>query len=275
MNYIRSTRRPAATAAFSILALLALSFASQAGAVRPPSPARELDNLELLLEPVPEYARYYILIFGSQSTPKRPRQTHTWATMVKTEERPGEPPLVCEVYTISWTPASGIVRPMRFRVETGKNLDLWTSVAGAKEYDKHIALWGPYETWQGLYRRFVTQSEFLSSGGLGYQCIDGFGESARMGNGCNCFHAISDMDPEFDRRQYPLFFYGNAASANIVRQIMTRPILIHPCVTHDWLIEALGLCPSQFTQKRYRGPVVEFSPEAIRTRSSASVRVEW
>lgn len=268
MKRAHSLQRPVAAATLSVISLLVLGVISHAGPVQPPSPARELNNLAMLAESVPENTHFYILIFGSQSLPKRPRYTHTWATMVRTREVPGEPPVVCEVHTISWTPASGVVRPLRFQVEPGLNLDLWTTIAGARSDHERVSLWGPYESWHGLYRRFVTQAEFLETGAIGYQCIDGFGESARFGNGSNCYHAISDMDPEFDRRQYPLFFYGNAASVNIVRQIMKRPVLIHPQVTHDWLIEALCLDEYKFTRKRYKGPVVEFSPEAILARGS-------
>lgn len=71
------------------------------------------------------------------------------------------------------------------------------------------------------------------------------------------------MDPQFDRRQYPLLFYGNPASKNIVRQMFERPILVHPQQTHDWLIPALGLDRYPIVHRRYDGPVKEYSPEAV------------
>jgi hypothetical protein len=110
----------------------------------------------------------------------------------------------------------------------------------------------------------VTQKEFLDTGMLGYQCTDEFGEAARTGNGSNCFHALSDMDPQFDRRQYPLLFYGDAAAKNIVRQLYVRPILIHPYQTHDWLIPAIGLDHYPIVRRQYHGTAKEFSPEALR-----------
>jgi hypothetical protein len=129
---------------------------------------------------------------------------------------------------------------------------------------EHVALWGPFETWHGIYQRFVTQQAFLESGVIGYQCTDEIGEAARTGTGCDCFHAISDMDPQFDRRRYPLISYGYPASANIVRQIAERPILIHPGQTHDWLIPVLGLDHYPIIHRQYHGPTEEFSPEAVR-----------
>jgi hypothetical protein len=245
-----------------LLVLYASGCAGQA--VRPPTPARDLSVEELLAAPKPEYEHYYILVFGSQTTPRIPRYTHTWATVVKTTELPGSPPQVTEVHTISWLPATLEVRPLRFWVEKGTNLDLDTTLREVLHNGEHVSLWGPFETWHGLYERFVTQKGFLESGVIGYQCTDGFGEAARTGTGCNCFHALSDMDVQFDRRQYPLLFYGNPASQNIVRQICERPILIHPQQTHDWLIPALGLDHYSIVHRRYHGPATEFSPEALR-----------
>ena len=49
--------------------------------------------------PKPEYEHYYILVFGSQTTPRIPRYSHTWAAVVKTTALPGSPPQVTEVHT--------------------------------------------------------------------------------------------------------------------------------------------------------------------------------
>jgi hypothetical protein len=245
--------------------LLVALFASGCarGGVRPPSPARELSIESLLALPQPEHEHYYILIFGSQWPVRIPRYTHTWATVVKTIELPDCPPQVIEAHTISWMPATLRIRPFACHVEQGVNLDLCTTINDVQRHHERISLWGPYETWRGLYTRFATQSDFLDGGGIGYQCTDEFGEAARKGNGSNCFHALSDMDPQFDRRQYPLLFYGDAASKNIVRQIFARPILINPYQTHDWLIGAIGLDCTRIVRRNYHGPTKEFSPEAI------------
>jgi hypothetical protein len=244
--------------------LVLCAFGCASRAVRPPTPARDLTVEELLAKPTPENEHYYILVFGSQTTPRIPRYTHTWATVVKTTELPGSPPQVDEVHTISWLPATLEVRPFRFWVEKGSNLDVDTTLKTVLHNGEHVSMWGPYETWHGLYDRFLTQAAFLESGVIGYQCTDEIGEAARTGMGCDCFHAISDVDPEFDRREYPLIFYGYRASQNIVRQISERPILIHPEQTHDWLIPALGLDHYPITHRQYKGETKEFSPEALR-----------
>jgi hypothetical protein len=248
--------------AWIMLVLCAFGCASRA--VRPPTPARDLNVEAMLATPKPENEHYYVLVFGSQTTPRIPRYTHTWATVVKTTELPGSPPQVTEVHTISWLPATLEVRPLRFWVEKGSNLDVDTTLRTVLHNSEHVSLWGPYETWHGLYERFLTQTAFLESGVIGYQCTDDIGEAARTGMGCDCFHAISDVDPEFDRREYPLLFYGYRASQNIVRQISERPILIHPEQTHDWLIPALGLDHYPIVHRQYKGQAKEFSPEAVR-----------
>jgi hypothetical protein len=244
-----------------LLVLLASGCASRT--VRPPSPARDLSIQSPLAAKHPEHERYYVLIFSSQLPVRIPRFTHTWVTIVKTTELPGAPPQVTDVHTISWMPATLRIRPFRPWVETGANLDLTTSLQEMLRHRERASLWGPYETWHGFYQRFATQQAFLDAGGIGYQCTDQFGEAARKGDGCNCFHAISDMDPQFDRRQYPLLSYGDPAGKNIVRQLFARPILIHAPQTHDWLIPALGLDCYPIVRRQYDCPAKEFSPEAI------------
>jgi hypothetical protein len=161
-------------------------------------------------------------------------------------------------------PATLNIHPYRRWVEEGGNLTLETTIDDVRSHGERISLWGPYETWHGLYERFATQKAFLDAKAIGYQCTDQFGEAARTGAGSNCFHAISDMDPLFDRRQYPILFYGDAAAQNIVKQLFGRPILIHGCQTHDWLIPALGIDCRPIVRRAYQGPAREFSPEAVR-----------
>jgi hypothetical protein len=230
-------------------------------AVRPPSPARDLPAEELLAGGLPN-ERYYVIMFGAQNVIRIPRFTHSWLTMVRvTQSSESDQPVIDE-QTISWMPASLVIRPYSLSTEPGVNLGLHETIGEVRKHHERISMWGPYEIWHGSWKRLVTQKAFLESGALGYQCNDSFGEAARRGNGCNCFHAITDVDPVYDRRQYPLFFFGDAASRNIVRQIAQRPILIHPEQTHDWLIPALGLDCYPIVRRQYRGPTRDFSLEA-------------
>jgi hypothetical protein len=245
--YARNSRTASAVKISALAAMLIVPIAScfaaerDGRAVRPPSPATRIRFQDLEIEPAPPGERYYTLIFGSQSTPLRPRYTHTWVTVVRVSDQgPGKPPQI-EPLTISWMPATLDIHPMRFRVECGVNLDLQQSLENAVAHQERISMWGPFEMRTGVYRKFLIQREFMMSGRVGYQCIDSIGEAARMGNGCDCIHALTDMDSMFGRREYPLTKFGDKASENIVKVIMQRDILINPAQTHDWLMPVLGL----------------------------------
>ena len=56
-------------------------------------------------------------MFGSQSTPKLPRYTHTWVTVVRVAVGPGGRPEV-EQHSISWMPATLDIDPLRGRASS-------------------------------------------------------------------------------------------------------------------------------------------------------------
>jgi hypothetical protein len=239
-------------------------------AIRPPSPATSLKVGDLLATPAPAGERYYLVVFGSQSTPKVPRHTHTWATVVRAFASAGRAEPALEVSTISWMPATLEIHPGRLTVEPGTNLTLEFTIQEMLRHKERIAIWGPYEIWHGNYQRFITQKAFLESGQIGYQCIDSVGEATRCGNGCDCIHAVTDMDPQFGRQHYPLRRFGEAASEYIVEQLLERPVVINAPQTHDWLIPALGLDNHPISRRLYTGVAVPFSPEAVLQQSMSA-----
>lgn len=245
--------------------ILSLCAAGGAGcaslAKQTPTPANDIP-VTAALEPSPPGERYFLLVFGSESRPKRAKYTHTWATVARVVETPGGP--VVEPHTISWMPATLDIRPFSRRVEPGTNLGLAFTIEEMLRNDEHVSVWGPYEVGHGLYRRFLVQKQFMESGRVGYQCIDAVGEAARTGNGCDCIHAVTDLDPLFDRTRYPLAYFGEAASRHIVRQIHERPVIIRPGECHDWLLPLLGIDKYPIERQTWRGPVVEFTPENFR-----------
>jgi hypothetical protein len=194
--------------------------------------------------------RYYIIVYGSQSRPRVPRYTHTWATVVKTQEVPGCAPEVAEVHTISWMPADLDIQPWRFTPEPGRNLELHETIRFALAERERVSQWGPYEIRPRSYRRFLLQKAYIESGQVGYQCIDTLGEGAD-GSACDCIHAITDMDPQFQRGYYRLTRFGDAGSAFIVRQLFERDVLINPGLTHDWLNGLLGLSCYPIVHRTY------------------------
>jgi len=220
---------------------------------QPDTPARHFSYMELN-QPAPPGERYYLLIFGAQSTPKIPRYTHTWVTVVRAREAgPGACPAI-EHHSISWMPATLYIRTWWPCVEPGVNLSLHESIRMAEGYCERVSLWGPYEIPPGVYRKFLIQKDFIDSGAIGYQCIDSIGEAARTGDGGNCIHAVSDADAMFTRQAYPLSFFGDSASRNILRQLVLRGVIQDVETTHDWLLPALQLDQHPIVRRAYESP---------------------
>lgn len=231
---------------FGALTLLAAGCALNA--VRPPTPAADLDAASLNYAEPGE--RFYVLIFGSQNFPKKPAYSHTWATVARAVDRPGQPPLL-DVHTISWLPATLDIHPLDFSVERGTNLSLHETITYARRNRERVSVWGPYECRPSLFRRFLVQKGFLESGRVGYQCVDNLGEAARTGDGCDCIHALSDMDPEYGRANYPLIWFGDSASEHLANRLRERGSLLNPEVEHDWVLDALGLSGCSLVRRHF------------------------
>jgi hypothetical protein len=230
-------------------------------AKKTPTPAAQLRTEELAALPHPANERYYLLLFGSNDVLRRPKYTHTWATVVRTVCTPGGgEPVVAEVVTISWLPVGLDIHPLDFCVEPGQNVELHETIRNSLQTGQNIAMWGPYEVWHGFHTRFGVQKAFLDSERVGYQMIDTVGEAARTGNGCDCIHAISDMDPQYPRWRYPLAVYGIPATANLVRRLMHAGVFIDPPATHDWLIPRLGLDRYPIECRQYLGRAKPYVP---------------
>src|SRR5262245_13593145 len=234
-----------------------------------PTPAAQLTADDLDRIPKPPDERYFLILFGSDDITRWPAYVHTWATLVRVRTSdigacgtvtPGRIDPALDVHTISWLPTKGEISPLYFCVEPGKNFDLHASLKNSLDTNQRIAMWGPYEVWHGFANRFLIHKAFLDSGAVGYQCIDSIGEAAKRGNGCDCIHAVTDMDPIYSRLRYPLLFYGRPATANVVRRLMLSPIFIDPPTTYDWLIPRLGLSEYPIERRQYRGRVEPHIP---------------
>lgn len=231
---------------FVLLSLLPINGCA-AIAVQTPSPARQIDTSGIVAEPGEQF---YVIVFGSERTTRLPRFTHSWATFIRVSEQGlGREPSV-EAHTISWVPATLDTRTLSLKTEEGANLNLHQSLCNAISTGQHVAQWGPYECRPSLYFRALVQKQFLESGQVGYQCIDTVGEAGRTGNGCDCIHAITDMDPLFSRTQYALIRYGIAASRFMVGELGRRD-LINASRTHNWLNQRLGLHCYPISHRRY------------------------
>ena len=229
-------------------------------AKKTPTPAAQIDDRVLARVPAPPNERYYLIMFASENALHQPKYSHTWGTLVRAISSPecSEPSL--EVQTISWLPTTLEIDATSRHVEPGTNFDLHVTMKEMLRTKQKIEMWGPYEVWHGFAYRFKMQKDYLESGAVGYQCNDMMGEAARLGNGCDCIHAIADMDPLYPRWRYPLAFYGPSATANLVRRFMHSPVTIDARQTHDWLICRLGLNDYPMERRTYRGRIDPYVP---------------
>jgi hypothetical protein len=117
--------------------------------------------------------RYYIILFGSQSTPRLARFTHTWATFVKTRGEGGDASKyqISEIFTISWMPADLKVRALRLRPQEGVNLDLESTLSHSLERQR-VSEWGPFEISPMIYNLALERKAELESGAVRYKAID-------------------------------------------------------------------------------------------------------
>lgn len=189
---------------------------------------------------------YYVMIFGSESSPKRARYTHTWATIVRSttdDANPAAPPTL-ESLTISWMPRNLRIRPLALRPECGVNLSLQATIRDCRCKGECVAMWGPFdydpEIGPTLFEKVRRQVARLESGCVLYKCIDpdtGSGASYIS----NCIHAVTDLDPHLPRPSYnELTNYGMDASRHLMN-IMASRNRFDPQDRHEWVAQALGI----------------------------------
>jgi hypothetical protein len=209
-------------------------------------------------QPAPN-EHYYVLVWASQRIPKSPAHTHTFATVIHTAEQGPGNVKVLGSHTISWLPATLDIKTLALRPEPGVNLTLQESLDWVQKDGQHVFLWGPYECRASVYRRFLIQKEFMETSGIGYQCVDNIGEAARLGNGCNCIHSITDADPEFGRENYPLIWFGDSASEHLALRLRKLGSIINPEIEHDEILAALGLCEYQIRRRHFDDHLIDFA----------------
>jgi hypothetical protein len=181
---------------------------------------------------------YYVLIFGSQSSPKLLRYTHTWATFVKATGEGSDPAgYTLEAHTISWLPATLDVRVWAARPETGVNLPLEQSLQAVYARGENVNLWGPFQIGPQVWNRSLEIRQILESGTVQYRAISGPMNLLIS----DCIHAVAAVDPEFGRGHYPLIRIGKPASRYAARQLKLRGQYDNTSVDHSWLIPRLGL----------------------------------
>jgi hypothetical protein len=180
---------------------------------------------------------YFLMVFGSQQTPNNPNYAHSWATFVRAAgEGPCPPAAALEAHTISWLPASLIIRTRALHPECGHNFDLHPTVRYVLHNDERVSMWGPYSIDRELYCRALRQVGLLESGEVRYKAVDAGYPSDRVSN---CIHAVSSITEGYRLRVLSPG-WGEPASYFITREL--EPWIVD-CDQHKykWVSTALGL----------------------------------
>jgi hypothetical protein len=180
---------------------------------------------------------YFVAIFAAQRMPNIPKYSHSFATFVRVVSDPARPTSCCvESHTISWLPETLDIHVARVRPETGRNLDLQTTLKAVESMGDRVSLWGPYRIRQELYDRALVQIARLESGVVRYKAVDAF---YRTSNASNCIHALSDLADDRGRLRISSPGFGEVASFYITRRY--EPWIIDPEQAHPWVGDLLGL----------------------------------
>jgi hypothetical protein len=202
---------------------------------------------------------HYLMVFGSQRVPPRPKYAHTFATFVRaTGTGPCAENYSLEVHTISWVPRTLDIRVGALLPECGVNLDLDATLRWALATDQRVSLWGPYQIDQDLYERALAQISLLESGRVRYKALD-FGY--RTASVSNCIHAVSSLAQGYRPHAATLFF-GEAASYLVLCRL--APWVIDCSRTHPWVSSRLGLDQYPLVRRPFEHPRGGLIREPIR-----------
>ena len=197
---------------------------------------------------------YFLMLFGSQSSPKTLRRSHTWATFVKAVgEGPDLSTYALEVNTISWLPASLDVKVLRPWPEKGVNLSLEQTLDFVYSQAQSVTMWGPFVIGKPIYERSLRVRQVAEAGGAQYRAIS-TGKDMLISD---CIHAVAAVDPVLGRNHYPLIRIGKPASRYIARQIVKRSLFDQYQYENSWLVARMGLC---------RYPIEVVAPQTIPKR---------
>jgi hypothetical protein len=158
--------------------------------------------------------RFYITLFGGHANILRPRTGHTWATLTRISTTPaGEK--TAESHTISWMPATLVIRPFAPRAEKGVNLTheqtMEFMTAGRRPW---VESFGPFEITADRFAQGQAQKAWLESGVVKYHGLGLFG---RRGDVMHCIDAVTRTDPEWELKASPSMANGVLGTFQAVR----------------------------------------------------------
>jgi hypothetical protein len=182
----------------------------------------------------------YVVIFGAQSRPQRPKYSHSWATFVRIPGPPCGPPAPdsgsAEIFTISWLPTEIELHPNRLLPEPGMNVDLRSSFQIALSQCEEMSAWGPLEIQPKLFCLAARHAQRLASGEVQYKTIDFAHNPKRVSN---CIHALTVFNTEKLRPRIGRTNFGEIASYYVARNY--EDWYICPSQVHCWIADLLGL----------------------------------
>jgi hypothetical protein len=191
--------------------------------------------------------RYYMILFGAQSEPFRIRQTHTFATFVRTEVNPGGERVVA-VDTVSWMPATLRIRPFAVFPEPGVNLTLNQTFDWIASFNGRVSMWGPYEIDADRYSRFIARKGELESGEFQYRAVGAIRRDDKISN---CGQSFARSSPIVGRRfLQPTPSPGENGTSDLARRYLRAGALQDNGATHEWLVPAVQANAYPSTSRR-------------------------
>jgi hypothetical protein len=184
---------------------------------------------------------HYVIVFGAESKPKRPKFSHCWAVFVRLPGcAPCGPPAPDagppEVVTISWLPCGVEIYPNRLFPEEGANFDLPSTFSIVLSQCQHVAAWGPYAITPELFGRATEHAARLGSGEVQYKMIDFRYNTMRVSN---CIHALTVFNTENRRLRIGRTNFGHVAGYYITDSYAAW--ILDRCQVHGWVADLLGL----------------------------------
>jgi hypothetical protein len=184
---------------------------------------------------------YYVVVFGAESRPQRPKFSHSFATFVHIPGGcPCGPPVpdagLAEWFTISWLPCKIELTPNVPFSEPGRNFDLPSSMEIAYAHCEEVTAFGPYQIEKELYCRALQHKRLLESGDVRYKLIDTTFNPRRVSN---CIHALTSFNREHARVRIGRTNFGDVASYYVAETYV--PWMCCPNQVHCWVADLIGL----------------------------------
>ena len=195
-----------------------------------------------LAVPISAQADDYLMVFASEAAPYRPGKAHTFAAVVRVESLPGSPASVVDQCSLSWLPATGNVRPLAMRPETGRNVPLDETIRNGLAAGEQVTMWGPYRITPEFADQFKARVATVEST-FQYKAASLLSPL----HVCDCVRSVEEMVAP--RRYIGIFGYGTAAASTVVQKY--TPGIIDPSRTHPWVASLIRLDEYTITRRSH------------------------